>query len=150
MFESTIVTWILIIFGIFTIGPLLYAQQIMLRKPHSQEAKTWLIGKGEEWRDNTHFKSAYAGAVADWMFFIPVFIGGIIGIFLNQSWGYVLFGVAGAISLYINIFLWFLEREYVYPAVGPVAYYTYIWGNFVYWGLATLLYSLLRLNGMTI
>ena len=41
------------------------------------------------------------------------------------------------------------EREYVYPAVGPLAYYTYIWGNFVYWGAATLIYALLRLNGIS-
>ncbi len=79
----------------------------------------------------------------------PTLVAGIIGVLLGQKWGYALYAVAGAIQLYINVFLWFFEREYVYPAVGPVAYYTYIWGDFVYWGAATLVYTLVRLNGAT-
>lgn len=149
MLQPTIVTWLIIIFGVITCGPLLYAQLVMLLKPGGQKAKDILIGKGEEWRDNTHFKSAYALALADWIFFLPAFLASIIGVSLGEIWGYVLFAVAGSILLYINIFLWFFEREYVYPAVGPLAYYTYIWGNFIYWGTAVLIYSLLRLNGIT-
>ena len=148
MLEPTIVTWIIIIFGVITCGPLLYAQLVMLLQPEGQKVKDILIGKGEEWRDQTHFKSAYALALADWILFLPAFIAAIIGVLLGEIWGYVLFAVAGSISLYINIFLWFFEREYVYHAVGPVAYYTYIWGNFIYWGTAVLVYSLLRLNGI--
>ena len=148
MFEPTIVTWIIIIFGVITCVPLLYAQLIMLLQPEGQKSKDILIGKGEDWRDKTHFKSAYALALADWIFFLPVLVAGIIGVLLGEIWGYVLFAVAGAVSLYINIFLWLFEREYVYPAVGPLAYYTYIWGNFIYWGTAALIYSLLRLNGI--
>lgn len=147
--QPTIVTWILIIFGVVTVLPLLYVQLVMLLQPHGQKAKDVIIGKGEDWRDKTHFKSAYALAWADWLFFLPVFAASIIGIILMQSWGYVLFAVAGANSLYINMFLWFFEREYVYPSAGPLVYYTYFWGNFVYWGAATLVYSLLRLSGVT-
>ena len=143
MYQPTLVTWILIVFGLITCGPLLYAQLVVLRQPHSQKTRDLMIGKGEEWRDNSHFKSAYAFAWADWIFFMPVFVAGIIGVLFGQVWGYVLFGVAGAIQLYINIFLWFFEREYVYPAVGPVVYYTYIWGNFIYWGLSSLIYGLI-------
>jgi hypothetical protein len=150
MFQPTLVTWILIFFGLITCGPLLYAQLVVLLQPHSQKTRDLVIGKGEEWRDNTHFKSAVALAWADWIFFIPVWVAGIIGVLFGQVWGYALFGVAGAIQLYINIFLWFFEREYVYPAAGPLAYYTYLWGNFIYWGAATLIYSLLRLNGIAI
>ena len=149
MLEPTIVTWIIIIFGVITCGPLLYAQLVVLLHPGRQKAKDILIGKGEEWRDKTHFKSAYALAWADWIFLLPAFFAGIIGVLLGEIWGYVLFAVASSISLYINIFLWFFEREYVYPAVGPLAYYTYIWGNFIYWGAVALIYSLLRLNGIT-
>lgn len=148
MLEPTIETWIIIIFGVITCGPLLYSQLVMLLQPEGQKVKDILIGKGEEWRDKTHFKSAYALAMADWIFFLPAFAAGIIGVLLGEIWGYVLIAVSGAISLYINIFLWFLERKYVYPAVGPFAYYTYIWGNFIYWGLVSLIYSLVRLNGL--
>jgi hypothetical protein len=149
MLKPTLVTWILIIFGLITCGPLLYAQLVVLLQPHSQKAKDLIIGKGEDWRDRTHFKSAYALAWADWIFFMPVYLAGIIGVLAGQIWGYALFAVAGAIQLYINIFLWFFEREYVYPAVGPLAYYTYIWGDFIYWGAAALIYSLLRLVGIS-
>jgi hypothetical protein len=148
MFEPTILTWIIIIFGVITCGPLLYAQLVILLQPEGQKAKDILIGKGEDWRDKTHFKSAYALALADWILFLPLFAAAIIGVLLGQIWGYVFFAVTGSISLYINIFLWFFEREYVYYAVGPAAYYTYIWGNFIYWGVAVLIYSLIRLNGI--
>lgn len=150
MLEPTIVTWMIIIFGVITCGPLLFAQLVILLQPEGQKAKDILIGKGEEWRDKTHFKSAYALALADWLLFLPVFFAAIIGVLLEETWGYVLFSVAGSISLYINIFLWFFEREYVYHAVGPLAYYTYVWGNFIYWGTAAFIYSLLRLNGITL
>jgi hypothetical protein len=146
--ESTVFTWILVFFGLITCGPLLYAQLIMIRKPQSQEAKKWMIGKGEDWRDKSHFKSAYSFAIVDWLIFMPIFIGGIIGVILAQTWGYILYAAAGAIQLYINIFLWFFEKEYVYQAVGPLAYFTYIWGNFIYWGTVSLIYSILRLNGI--
>jgi hypothetical protein len=148
MFEPTIVTWILLIFGVITCGPLLYAQLIILIRPEGQRAKDVLIGKDEDWRDKTHFKSALGGAWADWLVFVPLFIAAIIGILSAQPWGYALFAAAGAIQVYVNIILWFLEKEYVYPSCGPIAYYTYYWGNFMYWGTATLIYGILRINGI--
>lgn len=148
MFEPTLVTWILIIFGVITCAPLLYANLIMLIKPDSERARTLLIGKGEQWRDRSHFKSQFALAKVDWFVFVPILIGGIVGMLLARGWGYVLFGIAGAIQLYINVFLWFFEKEYVYPAQGPLVYYTYYWGNFIYWGAATVIYSVLRLSGI--
>lgn len=42
---------------------------------------------------------------------------------------------------------WFTEKEYVYPSRGPLKYFTYYWGFFVYWGAATLVYSALRVGG---
>ena len=147
MYRPTLVTWVLIIFGLLTCLPLLGAQLIMLIEPKGKRAKNIMIGKGEEWRDATHFKSAYTLAIADWLVFVPVFAIGIIGIFLNSIWGYQLFAVSGAMQLYINVFLWFFEKEYVYPPNGPFKYYTYLWGNFVYWGAASLFYVIFRLNG---
>jgi hypothetical protein len=144
MYEPTIFTWILIVFGIITCTPLLIAQLIILFEPHGQRAKDILIGKGQDWRNDTHFKSAYGLAWADWLVFVPLFVFGIIGILTANLWGYILFAAAGAIQLYINTLLWFLEKEYVYPSVGPIKYYTYYWGNFIYWGAASLIYCLFR------
>ena len=147
MYQPTITTWILIVFGLITCFPLLLAQLVILIDPKGKKAKDILIGKGEEWRDKSHFKSAFSMAWADWLIFMPFFTLGIIGIFQSTYWGYLLFAVSGAIQLYINIFLWFFEKEYVYPSRGPLKYYTYYWGNFIYWGAASVLYGIYRLNG---
>lgn len=146
MHKPTLITWVLIIFGLITCLPLLFAQLIILIRPHGQKAKDILIGKGEDWRDKSHFKSAYSLAMADWIIFLPLFISGIIGIIIGKDWGYLLFAASGAIQLYINTFLGFFEREYVYPSIGPLKYYTYIWGNFMLWGATSLLYGIIHLT----
>ena len=150
MYEPTLFTWILIAFGIVTCVPLLAAQVIILVNPRGKRAREILIGKDEEWRNETHFKSAYGLAWADWIIFVPIFIGGIIGIIFCEQWGYLLFSIAGAIQLYVNTFLFFLEKEYVYPKLGTLKYYSYYWGNFMYWGFAALLYGILRIIGLEI
>ena len=50
MYQTTIVTWILIVFGLVTCLPLILAQLVILIEPKGQRAKDILIGKGEEWR----------------------------------------------------------------------------------------------------
>jgi xanthine/uracil permease len=148
--EPTLVTWLLIAFGGITLVPLLVAQSLMLVKPHSQEAKDILIARGEDWRDRTHFRFALGAAWADWLLLVPLLLGGSIGVAMGTAWGYVLWAAAGAISLYINVILWVTEKEYVYPSRGPLAYYSYYWGFFVYWGALALVYSAVRLSGVTL
>jgi len=117
MIERTIVTWVLVIFGVITLLPLLYAQLTILVQPHGQKAKDILIGKEEDWRDETHFRSAYGFAWADWILLIPLFVSGSIGVLLGSGWGYVLWAAAGTISLYINIVgLW--RRTTSIPLAG--------------------------------
>jgi hypothetical protein len=130
--------------------PIVYAQTMMAMRPNSQKAKDIIIGKGEDWRDKTHFRSSHGIAWADLLFWIPLLAAGSIGVILGRAWGYALWGAAGAIAVYISIILWFSEREYVYPAVGPLLYYTIIWGFFVYWGVAAVVYATLRLTNVKI
>lgn len=146
--QPTVITWTLILFGTITLTPLLLAQLVMLVRPDSQQARDILVAKGENWRDKTHFRSALGLAWADWLLVVPLIISGSIGVILGQEWGYVLWSAVGAISLYINIVLWFMERKDVYPSRGPLAYYTYYWGFFVYWGALALAYSVIRLSGI--
>ena len=146
--EPTLVTWALIVFGAVTMAPLLLAQSIMLVKPNSQEAKDLLVAKGADWRDRTHFRLSLGAAWADWLVVVPLLVAGSIGVALGMAWGYVLWGAAGSISLYINIILWVTEKEYVYPSRGALAYYSYYWGFFVYWGALALVYSAVRLSGI--
>ena len=123
--QPTLFTWLLIGFGVLTLIPLFLAQASMLTSPNSQKTKELIIGMGEDWRDKTHFKMALGAAWADWLFFVPVFVLGSIGMALAKPWGDALFAVAGACRLYINIILWFTEKEYVYPSRGPLKYFTY-------------------------
>ena len=149
MLPPTTITWILIIFGAVTMLPLLGAQLLMVLQPHGQKTRDILIAKGEDWRDKTHFRSAYGMAWADWILALPLLVVGSLGVIWGRPWGYVLWASAGTISLYINVVLWFMEKEYVYPSRGPLAYYTYYWGFFVYWGASAVAYAALRLSGVT-
>ena len=141
--KPTIFTWILAIFGAITFLPLLVAQFIMLLKPQSQQAKDLIIGKGKEWRDHTHFRSALAFAWADILVILPLLVLSSVGVFSGQLWGYTLWLVLGILSIYFSILFWVLEKSYTYSAVGWLAYYTYFWGFFLYWGIGALVYSII-------
>ena len=54
--KPTLVTWLLIVFGVITNGTLSYVYLVFLRNPHSPKSKELMIGKGKDWRDNTHFR----------------------------------------------------------------------------------------------
>lgn len=148
MLGPTVVTWILVVIGWLLALFLVLAQGLMVLRPHSQRAKEIVIGKGEDWRDQTHFKSAYGLAVGDLGVQVPLVAAGGVGVVLGEAWGYLLWAAGASITSYISIVLWFLEREYVYPKAGPLAYYTYYWGFFLYWGLAAAAYAVLRILGV--
>ena len=146
MIEPTLITWIITIFGAITFLPLIAAQFIMLLNPQSQRSKDLIIGKGEDWRDKTHFKSAMAFAWADILIIFPLLISSYIGVFSGQMWGYILWIALGFLSIYFSIVFWVMEKEYTYPSCGPLAYYTYFWGFFLYWGVAAVVYSILQIS----
>jgi len=149
MLAPTVFTWILVGLGfVFIVLLLLYAQLLTVLQPQSRRTKDLVIGKGEDWRDRTHFRFAYGAAWADLVVQLPLLSAGSIGVLLGQAWGYLLWAGAGAILVYISLILWFVEREYVYPAWGPWAYYSFYWGFPVYWGIAVVVYSVLRLSGV--
>ena len=141
--KPSIFTWILAVFGAITFLPLMVAQFIMLLNPNGQQAKDLIIGKGKEWRDHTHYRSALAFAWADILVILPLLIISTVGIFSGQLWGYTLWLVLGILSIYFSILFWVLEKSYTYSAVGWLAYYTYFWGFFLYWGVGALVYSII-------
>ena len=145
MIETTIITWIIAIFGLVTFLPLFGAQLVMILTPNSQKAKELLIGKGEEWRDKTHFKSALAFAWADLIIMLPRFTIGTILVFNGLLWGYVIWISLGILSVYFSIVFWILEKEYTYKSAGWFAYFTYFWGFFLYWGLGAIIHSVLQM-----
>ena len=148
MLAPTAITWALVIFGaVFIFLPMLCVQLLVALRPHSQKARDAVIGKGENWRDRTHFRSACGLAWADLAIWLPLLAAGSVGVVLGHPWGYALWAASGVISVYVSVYLWFSEREYVYPACGPLAYYTVYWGFFVYWGMAAAAYAALRLAG---
>ena len=107
-----------------------------------------MVGSDKDWRDGTHLDLNLGFAWTDFLLLLPLFALGSIGMLLSQPWGYLLFGAAGAISLYVNTVLLWVEKKHVYPALGPLRYYTYYWGFFVYWGALALAYSVLRVSGI--
>lgn len=73
LIKPTFITWILVIFGaLFIFLPMLYTQLLMALRPHSQKTKDLLIGKGEDWRDKTHFRMAWGAAWADLIVWLPL------------------------------------------------------------------------------
>ena len=139
------IAWGIAIFGAITFLPLFGVQFMMILKPHGQKTKELIIGKGGAWRDKTHFRSALAFAWADLLVLFPLFISGSIGVLLGQYWGYIVWIVLGILSIYFSIIFWVLEKEYTYPSVGPLAYYTYFWGFFLYWGICATGFSVLAI-----
>jgi hypothetical protein len=146
MSEPTTITWVIAVFGVITFLPLLGAQLVMILKPNSQISKNLIIGKGEDWRDKTHFKSALAFAWADLIIILPLFTLGTILAIQGQLWGYVIWISLGVLSIYFSILFWVLEKEYTYKTNGWFAYFTYFWGFFLYWGIAAIVHSVLQLN----
>ena len=148
MFEPTLVTWTLVVFGVALLFPLIvYVQIQVLIAPEGRKAQELWLGKGQTWRDRTHVEFAYGTGWADLITWIPLGIAGSVGVLLAQPWGYGMWLASGAIAVYINVILWFSERKYILPARGALAYYTYEWGAWVIWGLAVVIYSALRLAG---
>ena len=146
MIKTSIFTWILAIFGSVTFLPLLVAQLMMILKPDSQKTKDLIIGKGENWRDKTHFKSALAFAWADLLVVFPLFVVGTVAVLFGEVWGFVIWIVLGVLSIYFSILFWIMEKEYTFPSCGWLAYYTYFWGFFLYWGVATIIFSIIQIN----
>ena len=85
--QPTIVTWSLVLFGLVTLIPLMAAQSSMLINPDGEKTRDMIIGKGENWRDKTHFKLARGGAWADWLLLTPLFLVGSAGMLLGNPWG---------------------------------------------------------------
>lgn len=146
--KAIAITWIVAVFGVITFMPLFAAQFIMLLKPNSQLARDLIIGKGQDWRDRTHFKSALAFAWADLLIILPLYIVALVLLFHGVFWGYVIWIALGVLSIYFSILFWVMEKEYTYKAVGWIAYYTYFWGFFLYWGLAAIIHSVWQLSKM--
>ncbi len=121
--KPTTITWILAIFGAITFLPLMFAQVVMLLKPKSRQAKDLIIGKGKEWRDHTHFRSALAFAWADLLIILPLLIISIIGVFSGHVRGEALWLSLGILSIYFSILFWVLEKAYTLPSCGWLAYY---------------------------
>ena len=86
MLEPTLITWILIIFGlVFIFLPMLYVQLLMVLCPQSRKIRDIIIGKGEDWRDKTHFRMSYGAGWADIIIWLPLLAVGSIGVILGQA-----------------------------------------------------------------
>ena len=104
MLQPTIITWILIVFGIvFIFLPMVYVQFLVVLRPHHRKAKDIVIGKGQDYRYKTHFRMTYGIAWADLIIWLPLLFAGSAGVISGQAWGYALWAASGGISVYISL-----------------------------------------------
>lgn len=147
MIKPTYITWGLAAFGLLIHLLVVYGQMLLILNPSSKKVKDLLVGKGKDWQDQTHFNFAYGAAWADLLIHIPILIVGSIGVLQGELLGYVLWVFAAGVTVYINSILWFVEGEEVRKNFGPVMYYTWYWGFYIYWGALTAIYALWRITG---
>lgn len=148
MFELSTITWIIIVFGTLIHLPLFYAQILMAKDPNSQKTKDILIGPGEDWRDSSNMEFSLGFAWADLVLYGPVLLFGTIGVFMETTWGYMLYSAAGLMAVYFSIVFWFAERKYALSKNGPIMYFTFYWGFFLYWGITAFIFSLLKIENL--
>lgn len=59
MLEPTLLTWVLVIFGIALLFPLLvYVQLLVVMAPNRRKTQDFWLGKGSKWRDKTQLEYA--------------------------------------------------------------------------------------------
>lgn len=150
MIEPTWITWTLVIIGLVIYAPPLCMQILAVRDPHSRKVKDLLMGRGGDYADKTHFLFCLGTGWADLIMQFPPLVAGSIGVILGRPWGYLLWAAVAAISIYISIVLWFVDGEHVYPRCGPLAFYTYYWGIWVYWSVIVLAYCVVRISGVVV
>ena len=146
MLEPTELTWVLSIVGLVIYIPPVYLEVLAVWKPDSQRTKDLLVGKGDDYKDETHAAFCYGHGWADMAIPIPAVIAGCIGVLLGQPWGYMLWFAGAAITIYIHFILLFLEGKHIYRTWGRLAFFTYAWGLWVYWAVAVAVYSLVRIQ----
>jgi hypothetical protein len=132
----------IIIFGLIFYSILIIIQLMMILSPKSKIVKELLIGKGADWNDHTHFKTAKGFAYADLIVIATLLILSSIGVLAGFLWGYLFLFSLGCLSIYFSILCYIIEKEYTYPNVGFVGYYTYYWGSYLYFGIAAIIISL--------
>jgi len=101
LLEPTLITWILVIFGLlFIFLPMLFIQLLMVLRPHSQKIRDICIGKGEDWRDKTHFRMSFGAGWADLVIWLPLLAAGSIGVLHGPGLGLC---IVGGIRSYFSV-----------------------------------------------
>jgi len=146
-FEPTRITWILSITGLIIYIPPIYLEVLAICRPRSQKTKDLLVGKGEDYKDQTHASFCHGHGWADMLVPIPFVIAGCIAVLFGRPWGYMLWFAGAAVTIYAHLILLFLEGREIYTKWGKLAFFTYAWGIWVYWSVIVMVYSLLRVQG---
>lgn len=148
MIEPTVLTWILSVIGVVIYLPAVYIQGLAVSRPHSQKVKDMLVGKGGDYHDGTYFKFCQGTGWADLTISIPLALVGSVGVLFGCMWGYMVWLAGAFITVYIHLVLLFIEGKYIYITWGPLAFFTYGWGLWVYWAIIVIVYSLIRVNAI--
>ena len=81
---------------VFIFLPMLIVQFLMVLRPQSWKTRDFIIGKGEDWRDKTHFRMSFGADWADLVIWLPLLAAGSVGVILGQSLGLCIVGCIGS------------------------------------------------------
>ncbi len=147
MIEPTFVTWVLSIIGVVIYLPAGYIQAAAVFRPQDRRTKDMLVGKGDDYRDETHLAFCRGAGWADLFVQLPLVIVGSIAVLSGHAWAYLPWFAGACITIYIHLVLLFIEGRHIYHKWGAPAFLTYGWGLWVYWAVVVVIYSLVRMVG---
>jgi len=132
--------------GILIYLPAIYIQALAVFRPHDRKTKDMLVGKGGDYHDKTYFTFCRGTGWADLFIQLPLVVVGSITVLFGQPWAYMIWFAGASITIYIHLVLVFVEGKHIYTNWGPLAFFTYGWGLWVYWAIIVFIYSLVRMT----
>lgn len=143
--EVTFWTWAVALTGLVITGFLGVAQLIAVLSPRSEWTIKHVYGGSPDATDPVAYFAFNQGfARADVFFWLPLQLGGSVGMLLGERWGFLLAMLASVPFWYsaIPFFIW--NRE-LGISRNTFFYWVVIWGMFPAYGLVAGVYCFLRL-----
>jgi hypothetical protein len=145
MVEVTVLTRIVAVAGLLISALLLGAQLVAVFRPRGEWTIKNVYGGSPTSTDpRAYFAFNQGYAWADAFFWLPLQIGGSVGMLLGQRWGFLL-ALVGSVPFWytgVTIFIW--DRDMGFRQ-NTFVYWVFVWGMFPAFGVIEMVYCLARL-----
>lgn len=145
--DVTPLTWIVAVSGLMLIALLGSLQFVAVIRPRSEwTVKNVYGGTPEATHPTAYFAFNQGYAWADVFFWVPLQVGGSIGMVLGQRWGFLLALVAAVPYIYsaFTFFIW--DRDLGFRQ-KTLTYWVIVWGIWPAFGVVSGVYCFWRLLG---